>query len=176
MALTRDRKTEVVDELSQLLRDSKLTVVAKYQGTSVKSMQQLRRESRENGTVVKVAKNRLVRIALEGDDRFKDLDKAALTGQLLYAFNAEDEVAPAQALANFAKNETQVEFVGALTADGQLLSADDVKSLASLPSKEQLRGMLVGTLAAPLSGFVNVMAGNVRGILNVLNARSEQIG
>ncbi|MDB5160857.1 MAG: rplJ [Candidatus Saccharibacteria bacterium] len=175
MALSREKKNEVVADTASLLASSKLTVLAKYQGTPVKSLQQLRRDARGSGTQVRVIKNRLFRLVLDNDQRFASADKDLLVGQLLYAFNAEDEVAPAQSLANFAKLEPQIEFVGALTADGQLLSADDVKALAALPSKDQLRGMLVGTIAAPLSGFANVLAGNVRGVLNVLNARSEQL-
>jgi large subunit ribosomal protein L10 len=176
MALSKDKKAEVVAEVSQLLKDSKLTVVAKYSGTSVKSLQELRRQGKENGTVITVAKNRLVKKALEQDERFKDLDVNLLSGQLMYAFNADDEVAPAQTLSNFAKNEPQIEFVGGLDADGRMLAAEDIKALAGLPSKDQLRAQLAGTIAAPLSGFLNVMAGNVRGILNALNARAEQIG
>lgn len=176
MALTRAKKEEVVSEIADLLGSSKLTVVAQYQGTGVKAMQELRAQARPGGTKLKVVKNRLVRLALSENDTFKGVDASALTGQLLYAFNADDEVAPAQALANFAKTQPTIQFVGALTADGTFISADDVKALASLPGKDQLRAQLVGTLAAPLSGFVNVMAGNVRGVLNVLNARAEQLG
>lgn len=176
MALTKDKKAEIVSDVSDLLKDSKLTVFAKYQGTSVKAMQELRRTSRESGTKVLVVKNRLVKKALENDDRFKDIDFGSLTGQLMYAFNSEDEVAPAQNLANFAKTQPQIEFVGGLTNDGRLLSADEIKDLSNLPSKDVLRAQLVGTIGAPLSGFVNVMAGNVRGLLNVLNARAESAG
>jgi large subunit ribosomal protein L10 len=176
MALSKDRKTEVVAEVGRLLVDSKLTVIAKYAGTSVKSLQALRAEAKQNGTKVSVVKNRLVIKALSDNDKFKDFDTSLLIGQLMYAFNADDEVAPAQVLANFAKSEPQIEFIGGINADGQLLSADDVKALASLPSKDQLRAQLVGTIAAPLSGFVNVLSGNVRGVLNVLNARAEQLG
>lgn len=175
MALTKAKKHEVVNQVSALLNDSKMTVVARYQGTSVKEMQQLRRQTRESGTKVQVIKNRLVIKALESVDKFKGVDTSALTGQLLYAFNAEDEVAPAQLLAQFAKMQPNVQFVGAFSADGTFLPADDVKALASLPSKEQLRAQLVGTIGAPLSGFVNVLSGNVRGVLNVLNSRAEAI-
>lgn len=174
MALTKDEKNQVVADVSQLLESSKLTVVAQYQGTGVKQMQELRRSARETGTIVKVVKNRLVRQALLATDSLKDTDTSALTGQLLYAFNANDEVAPAQSLANFAKKNPSIEFVGAITADGQFMAVEDVKSLASLPSKDQLRAQLVGTLAAPLSGFVNVLSGNLRGFLNVLSAKAEQ--
>jgi len=176
MALTKDKKQEVTRQVNELLSTSKMTVVAAYQGTPVKAMQNLRKAGKENGTTVKVIKNRLVKKALESNDVFKDADTSALSSMLLYAFNSEDEAAPAQTLANFAKTQPTIEFVGAFMADGTFMGADDVKALSLLPSKEQLRGILVGTLAAPLSGFVNVMAGNVRGVLNVLNARAETIG
>jgi large subunit ribosomal protein L10 len=175
MALSRDKKNQVVAEVSELLANSKLTVVARYQGTSVKSMQQLRRQARENGTGVRVIKNRLFKQVLAGNDKFKDLDTDMLSGQLLYAFNADDDVAPAQSLAQFAKQEPQIEFVGGLSGDGQLLGAEDIKVLAALPTKEQLRGQLVGVIASPLSGLVGVMNANLRGVLTVLDARADQI-
>lgn len=175
MALTREKKHAVVDEVSNLLQASKMTVVAAYQGTPVKAMQALRRDARAGSTVVKVIKNRLVIQSIRQSEIFKNIDTGALSGMLLYAFNSEDEVAPAQALAAFAKVQPTIEFVGAISGEGQFLPAEDVKALASLPTKDQLRGQLVGLIAAPLSGLVNVMTGNVRGILNVLNARSETI-
>lgn len=175
MALTKEKKQQVVDEVSDILKTSKLTVIARYSGTSVKSLQQLRREAKESGTQIRVIKNRLFKKILESSDGFSQIDTELLNGQLLYAFNDSDEVAPAQSLAAFAKQEPQIEFVGALTNDGQLMTADDVKALASLPSKDQLRGQLVGTIAAPLSGFANVLAANIRGVMNVLNARAEKI-
>lgn len=175
MALSRDKKAEVLAEVKQRLESSKLTVFATYSGTSVKSMQELRREARQSGTTVSVVKNRLFKKALSEVDRFKDVESESLTGQLMYAFNDQDEVAPAQALANFAKTQPQIQFVGGLDADGRILTADDIKALASLPTKDMLRAQLVGTIGAPLSGFVNIMSGNIRGVLNVLNARSEQL-
>lgn len=174
MALTREQKNQVVADVSELLTQSKLTVVAQYQGTGVKAMQELRRSAKETGTVIKVVKNRLVHKALQSSGQLKNTDITELTGQLLYAFNSDDEVAPAQALANFAKKQPTIKFVGAITPDGQIMPVDDVKALASLPSKDQLRAQLVGTLSAPLSGFVNVVSGNLRGFVNVLMAKAEQ--
>ncbi len=175
MALTKVKKQEVVGEVGALLSTSKLTVVAEYQGTSVKAMQGLRASAKEQDTIVKVVKNRLVKQALATNDVFKDADTSALSGQLLYVFNAHDEVAPAQVLASFAKTNPNIKFVGAYSTDGSFMSAEDVTMLANLPSKDQLRAQLVGTIAAPLSGFINVMSGNVRGVLNVLNARAESL-
>jgi large subunit ribosomal protein L10 len=175
MALTKEKKAEIVSETDRLLTESKLTVMARYSGTSVKSMQALRGQAKDSGTLVRVIKNRLVKKTLETNDKFNDVSTDFLQGQLLYAFNKHDELAPAQVLANFAKTGAPLEFVGALTNDGQFMPADDVKALASLPAKEQLRSQLVGTIAGPINGLVNVLAGNVRGILNVLNARADTL-
>jgi large subunit ribosomal protein L10 len=175
MALTKDEKNAIVSDVTSLLEASKLTVVAAYTGTTVKAMQQLRREGRDNGTQVRVVKNRLVIKALGQVDHLKAADTGALTGQLLYAFNADDEVAPAQTLAKFAKEYPSLAFVGAITADGNFIGADDVKALAALPSKDQLRGQLVGTIAAPLSSFVRVVSGNLTGVLYALQARADAI-
>lgn len=175
MALSKEQKQHVVNELSELLSESKITVVANYSTTTVKELQELRKNAKENSTVVKVVKNRLVKNAFSNIDALKEVDTSALTGQLLYAFNKDDEVAPAQTLAGFSKKTGKLEFVGAITKDGVFIDAQEVKELSKLPTKDQLRAQLVGTIAAPLSGFVNVLSGNVRGVLNVLNARSEAI-
>lgn len=176
MALTRDKKEAVISEIERLLSDSKLTVVAKYQGTPVKAMQQLRNSAATDGTTVHVIKNRLFKKALSSNASLKGLDTSELHGQLLYAFNSDDEVAPARSLADFAKTNPQIEFVAAITADGQLLQQGAIKDLAGLPTKQVLRAQLIGTISAPLSGFVNVLAGSVRGVLNVFNARANAIG
>jgi large subunit ribosomal protein L10 len=173
MALTKDQKKEVVDEVAELLNSSKMTVVAKYQGTTVKAMQQLRLQSRDNGTKVKVAKNRLFIKALQGNDSLKDVDTSSLQGMLLYAFNAEDEVAPAQSLNAFAKTNPNLEFVGAITAEGKFLSADEVKALAGLPGKNELIAQVVATLASPLNDVVSGLSGNLHALLDGIEAKAS---
>ena len=175
MAISRQTKESQVQELADLLSNAKMTAFAAYQGLTVKELQTLRRAAREAGVTIKVVKNRLVRVALQQSEALKAADTSALEGQLLYAISADDEVAPAQVLAQFAKTQPVLELKGGIDATGNVLSEADIKALAALPTKEQLRGMLVGTIAAPLSGFVNVLAGNVRGVLNVLNARAEAL-
>jgi large subunit ribosomal protein L10 len=172
MALSKDKKAEVVADVAKLLQDSKLTVFAKYQGTSVKSMQALRRSARDNGTQVRVVKNRLFLKVLEGDDRFKDAQKETFVGQLLYAFNAQDEVSPAQSLAEFAKSEPQLEFVGALMADGSVLSAEEVKTLAKLPGKSQLIAEAVAMLLSPVNDIANALSGDMHGLLDGVAAKA----
>ncbi len=175
MAISRQKKESQVAELADLLGSAKLTAFAAYQGVTVQELQALRRMARESDVTIKVVKNRLMRVALQQTAALKDVDTAQLQGQLLYAISAADEVAPAQVLAKFAKEHEALKPLGGIDAVGALMSEGDIKALASLPTKDQLRGQLVGTLAAPLSGFVNVLAGNVRGVLNVLNARAEAL-
>lgn len=172
MALTKDKKNEVVKQVTAALSSSKMTVVAKYQGTTVKAIQQLRRDARANGTKLRVVKNRLAIKALQDVSTLKDVDTSALTGQLLYAFNQEDEVAPAQALAAFAKLNPSIEFVGAITAQGKFLTADEVKELAQLPSKENLIAQVVATLMSPVHDVTNGLSGNLHALLDGVEAKA----
>lgn len=173
MALSKQKKQEVIAEVSQLLEASKLTVVAKYQGTTVKQLQELRKQARDNNTQVKVIKNRLVVKALAGSELYKDADSSELTAQLLYAFNDSDEVAPAKALADFAKKNPSIQFVGAFTTEGVFISADEVKALASLPSKDQLLAGIINTLNAPVRDVVSGLSGNLHGLLQGLEAKAS---
>ena len=174
MALSKSQKQDVVQEVADLLSSSKMTVVAKYEGTTVKALQQLRRDARDNGTRVKVVKNRLVIQALKGTDTLKDTDTSALEGMLLYAFNGEDEVAAAQILKKFAKQNPSLEFVGAISADGEFVDANTVKALADLPGKNQLIAGLINTLNGPTQGVVNSLSGNLHGLLQGLEAKAAK--
>lgn len=172
MALTKAKKQEVIAEVSGLLKDSKLTVVAAYKGTPVKAMQALRRAGKDNGTTLKVVKNRLVIQALKNTDSFKDADTAALEGMLLYAFNSEDEVAPAKTLADFAKKQPTLEFIGAYNTAGVFMPAADVQALASLPSKDELIAQVVATLLSPVNDITNGLSGNLHALLDGVEAKA----
>lgn len=173
MALTKTQKQDVVQEVSDLLSASKMTVVAKYEGTTVKALQQLRRDARDNGTKVKVVKNRLVIQALKANDKLKDADTGELQGMLLYAFNGEDEVAAAQVLNNFAKQNPSLQFVGAISAEGNFVSADDVKALAGLPGKNQLIAEVIATLLSPVHDVTGALSGNLHGLLDGVEAKAS---
>jgi large subunit ribosomal protein L10 len=139
MALSKDKKKQLIDEVTDLLSGSKMTVMVKYQGTSVKAMQDLRKSAKESGTKVKV----------------------------------EDEVAPAQSLNAFAKTNPQIEFVGAISAEGKLLSSEEVKALAVLPSKNELIAQVIATLASPLNDVMNGLSGNLHGLLDGVQEKAS---
>jgi len=172
MALTKNKKDDVVKEVSELLASSKLTVVAKYEGTTVKALQGLRRDAKATGTKVKVVKNRLVIKAIQATDNLKDVDINALEGMLLYAFNSDDEVAPAKSLNDFAKTNPSLQFIGAITPEGEFIDAASVKALAVLPSREQLIAGILNTLSSPVHGVMSGLGGNLHALLQGIEAKA----
>jgi len=172
MSLTKQAKNDVVADVAELLSSSRMTVVAAYPGTTVKAIQQLRKDARGNGTKVRVVKNRLVIKALQQSDTLKDVDTSSLKGQLLYAFNSEDEVAPAQVLSTFAKTNPSIVFVGAISAEGKFLTAEEVTALATLPSKNELIAQVIATLSSPLNDVVSGLSGNLHGLLDGIEAKA----
>ncbi len=173
MPLTREQKSQIVNEISQLLGESKMTVIAAYSGTSVKAMQSLRRQARANKTTVKVVKNRLVAQALLQHNNLKDVDVSLLQGMLAYAFNPEDEVAPAQSLAVFAKTNPTLTFVGAITPEGKWLNSDEVKALSDLPSKPVLIASVVSLLGSPIRSVMSSVNSQLPGIVSALQAKTN---
>ena len=91
---------------------------------------------------------------------------------LMYAFNGEDEVAPAQVIHEMAKTESQLEFIGAFDADGARLSGEEVKALAVLPSKDVMIATVVNTLKSPVNNVTSGLAGNLHGLLDAIAAKA----
>ncbi len=172
MAITRDKKNTLVAEITEALQDSKMTVFAQYQGLSVADIQELRRSAREAGVTIRVVKNRLVRVALASIDTYKDTDTSPLVGQLIYATSTDDEVAPAQVLHAFAKTHPALQFAGAFSGEGALLSASEVTALAGLPSKNQLIGEVIAQLLSPVHDVTNALSGNLHALLDGVEAKA----
>lgn len=166
MAISRDKKQSLVSELATLLGTAKMTAFAKYEGLSVADLQALRRAARENGVTIKVVKNRLVRVAMQQTDALKSTETGALNGQLLYAMSSEDEVAPAQVLAAFAKTHDALQLTGAFSAEGKALDTAEVQALATLPSKNELIAQVLATLSSPVDGVLSGLSGNLHALLD----------
>lgn len=166
MAITKDKKQALVSELTELFANAKGTAVATYQGISVAELQELRKNARAEGVVIKVVKNRLVRISMSSSDTYKETDTSALVGQLLYAFSADDEVAPAKVLNEFGKTHPALELVAGFSGDGLALAQAEVKALAGLPSKQQLIAEVVAQLLSPVHDVTNGLSGNLHALLD----------
>ena len=173
MAISKDKKNELVADLTELLTNAKTTVYAKYQGLTVAELQDLRKAARESGVKIKVVKNRLVKVAMGQIAVYKDTDTTGLTGQLLYAVSDSDEVAPAKVLAEFAKAHKALELIGGFSDLGNALSEDEVKSLAAMPSKNELIAQVVAQLLSPATDSVSGLTGGLPGIVSGLEAHAN---
>jgi len=171
MAISKDKKQELVAELNEILSEAKMAVFAQYTGISVKDLQVLRRSAREAGVTIKVVKNRLVRVAMSQVKALKETSTDTLKGQILYAFSDTDEVAPAQVLDKFAKDHPELVLIGAFSGEGANLDATETTALAKLPSKNDLIAQVIATLQSPLNDVVSGING-LGGILNALETKA----
>ncbi|MCL2085614.1 50S ribosomal protein L10 [Candidatus Saccharibacteria bacterium] len=173
MAISRDKKETLVAKMKENLENAKMTVFAEYQGLSVADVQALRLLAREAGVSINVVKNRLVKVALQDLDTYKNLETSALKGQLLYATSDSDEVAPAQVLDKFAADHEALGIRGAFSGEGALLAESEVKALAKLPSKNQLIAEVVAQLLSPVHDTTNALSGNLHGLLDGVEAKAQ---
>lgn len=172
MQQTKQQKEVLVSEVAKKIKESKALVFANFKGVSVKDITAIRRELRKSGSSWQVLKKTLLNIALK--DAGVAVDARALEGQVGVAFS-QDEVAAAKVIADFQKANKDVTLSiegGALGSKS--LTANEVKALAKLPSQDELRAKLVGTLQAPIASFVRVLGGNLSGLVQVLKAIEEK--
>lgn len=168
--LDRAQKSEVVASLHEVFSNTGVIVVAHYSGLSVSEMTDLRRRAREAGAQVKVAKNRLAKLALEGTEVSGISELFA--GPTCIAYS-EDPVAAPKVAVNFAKDNENLVILGG-TMGATALDPNGVKSLASLPSLDELRGKLVGLLQAPAGKIAQVVSAPGGQLARVLSAKANQ--
>ncbi len=145
-----ESKKQVVSEITEKLTSSKSTILVDYRGLNVADMTELRKQLREAGVDFRVYKNTLVRRATAEVD-MTELDEQ-LIGPTAIAFSNEDVVAPAKVLNSFAKENEALEIKTGVI-EGNLVSVDEIKALAELPSQEGLLSMLLSVLQAPMRNF-----------------------
>ncbi|MCX6763447.1 MAG: 50S ribosomal protein L10 [Candidatus Moranbacteria bacterium] len=167
---SKDQKKKIVEKLAADLKNSKAVVFSDFRGLSVKDMTSLRRELRQEGIDLAVIKKTLINIALK--DAGIEVDVKKLEGQIAIAVSQNDEVLAAKIIAKAAKANENLKIVGGLLGK-KALAIEEVNALAKLPTKEELLAKLAGTLKAPISGLANVLAGNLRGLVQALKAISE---
>ena len=154
MALNLAQKKEVVAELANVAATAHSLVAAEYAGITVAQLTELRKKARESGVFLKVAKNTLVRRAVEGTDYAAATDK--LVGPLVYAFSVEDPGAAGRLIKEFAKGNDKLQ-AKVVSIGGKLYAGSHVDVLASLPTREQALAMLARVLAEPASMFARAV-------------------
>ena len=167
---TKDQKKQIVADLTEKLKSSKAVVFSDYKGLPVKDMMALRKELRKEKIDFRVTKKTLIGLAFKNAKI--DADVKNMEGQLVLAISLEDEIAAAKILAKTAKTNENLKILGG-TLGVKFLEKEEIIALSKLPGKDELLAKLVGTINAPVSGFVNVLAGNIRGLVQVLKAVTD---
>lgn len=166
-----EEKQKVVKDIEQKLQEATLVVFTDFRGLTVEEMTRLRDRLRMPGVQYKVLKNTMTRFALRnlGHDDIAE----SIEGPNAVLFSKEDPVAPAKVLFDFIKETKKLEVKGGIL-QGKLVPADKVKNLADLPPREVLVAQVLGTMQAPIQGFVNVLNANITGLVRALDQIKEQ--
>lgn len=167
----RPEKVAMIAELKATMENAKGVVLADFRGIKVAQDTKLRRKMREAGVEYSVIKNNMASLAarevgIEGLDNY-------LKGPLAMVSSAKDPVAPAKLISEFIKENRVMEIKGGLV-EGKVINADAVKALANLPPREVLLARLLGSMQSPITGFVNVLQGNIRNLVYALDAVRQQ--
>ncbi len=171
MPKSKQQKEQDLKELTEQIKSSKSVVFSEYRGTSVKDIDKFRKTLKAENVSSKVYKLTLVKLALEANGiALPSLDYKT---PVILSWSSEEETTPARLIKGLGKDIPTIKILSGVF-DNQLVGREQILVLASLPSKQELRAQLVGIINAPLAGLVNVLAGNLRGLLNVLNAVAQK--
>ncbi|ABS68591.1 50S ribosomal protein L10 [Xanthobacter versatilis] len=168
--MDRAQKQELVTTLTDVFKSTSVVVVAHYSGLTVAQLSRLRRQMKASGATVKVAKNRLAKIALEGSDVAHV--SSLLKGPTLIAYSSDPVAAPKVAV-DFAKTNDKFVILGGAMGT-TALNVDGVKALATLPSLDELRAKLVGLIQAPATKIAQVTTAPAAKLARVFGAYAKQ--
>ncbi len=171
MALSKQRKEEVLAQYKEWMSQSQALILMDYKGASVKDMEEVRSKVRETGGEFHVVKNRLAKLALKEKDY--EIPEGYLENSTAIGFAFEDVASTAKALSEQTKEVEAFKFKGGFMG-AELLSPEQVTALAKLPPLAVLQAQLLGVLQAPASKLVRTVAEPARGLAAVIKAKSEE--
>ena len=165
MPKTKDQKAATLQGLGEHIEKQHSILFVDYKGLKVKELLLLRKQLKDLGAKLQVAKKTLLKKALE--EKGIHVDLKGMEGQVAAVFSFQDAFSPAKCVATFAKTAEKLKILAGYI-ENQVRDGNTMKEIAFLPSKEELLGRLAGSIASPMSGFLNVMQGNIKGLIRVL--------
>ena len=171
MPKTRQQKEQSVSVLKDKVEAAKSLVFAYYRGLKVKEVEDLRKQCRAEDVEYLVAKKTLLDLAFK-DANIEGVSVDSFDKPVATIFGYGDEVAPARIVQKFAKSHESLEVAGGVL-EGKFVDSAKVIALSQLPSRDELLAKVVGSINAPVSGFVNVLSGTLRSFVYALNAIKE---
>lgn len=169
---TKAFKENKIESIKEKLAKAQVAIVTEYKGLSVDEITTLRRNLQKTDGDYTVTKNTLAKIAVKGT-QYEVLTEV-FKGPIALAFGFKDQVSPAKTVSDFIKEAKKGEIIGA-ALDGKLLSADEAKALANLPSREELYAKMLGCINSPASGLANTMNGVLTKLVRTLDAVKDKL-
>lgn len=171
MAITKQEKIKLVENLTEKLLKIKIAILINYSGLNTTQIIDLRDQLEEKNIQMKVIKNTLARRACKNNN--VKIEPDILKGPVAIIFSDEDEVEPSKIISKFALLEKKPEILGAIYQN-KFIDVEIIKKLAKIPEWPILVAQVVGGIKAPISGFVQVLKGNLSGLVSVLSQHSKQ--
>lgn len=165
MALTKDKKKQIIEKLEKSISGQKIMLFVGIAKLKTKDLFNLKKNLKDKGNVLTVAKKTLFKIAAK--NKGIDIDARKLDGEVAIIFGSEDEVSAANIVDKFSKKNENLKILGGFF-ESELIMSDKVVALAGIPPKQELLAKLVGSINAPVSNFVGVLSGNLRSLVLVL--------
>lgn len=168
--ITREQKEEIVETVAEKIKEAKAIVFTDYRGISAEEITELRSILREKGIEFKIMKQTL--FALAAKKAGADIDLSSLKNHPVAIAFGKDEVEPAKAIHEFNKKTEKLEMLGGVL-NGKMISLEELKTLALMPTREEMYAKVVGSIAAPLRGIIGVLQGNLRGLVSVISQYAD---
>ena len=171
MALTKEQKQKIVEELKENIDKQKSMVFVAIEGLKAADLFDLRKRLKAADCLLIVAKKTLLDIAFK--ERKVGIDMEKLAGQVALVFGFKDQISPAKIPYNFSLGNKNLKILGGFY-ENKLRDAEEIITLARIPSREELLARVVGSISAPISGFVNVLQANIKGLIYILKQAKAQ--
>lgn len=170
MPQTKEQKKQILEELGEQIANQKAMVFIDFTGIKVKDLSNFRKKVKKEGSSLKAAKKTLLKMALQGAGI--ELDVKGLQGEVATIFGLQDEVSPAKLAFQFSKENEKMKILGGYF-EKSIRTSEDMIALAQIPSRDELLAKMVGSIQSPISGFVGVLGGNLRSLVQALNQISK---
>lgn len=167
MPLTREQKQKIIEDLKEKIKKQKIMIFINFEGLKTKDLLNLKKRLKENNCFLTVAKKTLLKLVFK-EQKIK-INKEKLEGQVASIFGFKDKILPAKIVYQFCQENENLKILGGFF-EGKFNEAEEIIFLAKLPTKEELLIKLIRSISAPTSNLVNVLGGNIKGLIFALSA------
>jgi len=165
MVKTKAQKEKIIEELKEKIARQKAMVFADFSGLKVKDLVNLRKKMKEKDCELKIAKKTLIQIVFKAKEM--KIDEGKLQGEIALGFGYKDEISPFKILYDFSRKNENLKILGGIIGK-EILEKEKAIELAQLPTKDELLAKLVGSISAPILNFLNILQGNIKGLIYLL--------